>query len=201
MRVLVACEFSGIVREAFKDQGYDAWSCDLLDTDIPGKHIKGDIRDVLKQEWDLMIAHPPCTYLTVSGNKWFKSEYQDRFPTRKQDREEAIEFFKLLYEAPIVYKAIENPVGILSSRFRKPDQIIQPWQFGHPESKKTCLWLQKLPLLKATKIVDLPMNKAEAQKLHYLPPSNDRWKLRSTTFKGIAEAMATQWGSYVFSRI
>lgn len=189
MKVLVACEFSGTVREAFKAKGHDAWSCDILPTEIPGQHYQCDIREVLDMGWDLMIAHPPCTFLTVSGNKWFKPEYESKYPTRKQDRLDAIDFFMMLYNADIERIAIENPIGIMSSTFRKPDQIIQPWMFGHGETKATCLWLKNLPNLNPTNIVE-----GREQRLHKLPPSKDRWKERSKTFQGIADAMAQQWG-------
>jgi len=200
MKVLVACEFSGVVREAFKKKGHDAWSCDLSPTEIPGQHIKGDILEILNNGWDLMIAHPPCTYLCVTGNRWFKPEYKSRFPNREQQREDAIKFFMILVNAPIPKISIENPVGIMSRLYRKPEQIIQPFQFGHKEAKKTCLWLKNLPLLKPTKTVEPEYTTyksgkrmatwyAEAIKL----PSKEREKLRSTTFQGIAQAMAEQW--------
>ena len=193
LRVLVACEFSGIVREALKKQGHDAWSCDILPTEIPGKHIQGDVLKILDDSWDMMIAHPPCTYLTVSGNKWMKPEFRNRFPTREQDRINAIKFFIKLMDAPIHKIAVENPIGIMSTVYRQPDQIINPFQFGHPETKATCLWLKNLNLLKATDIVKLPDNITERMRLHYLPPTEDRWKLRSKTFQGIADAMVEQW--------
>ena len=142
-----------------------------------------------------MIAHPPCTYLTVSGNKWMKPEYRDRFPDRPKQRKDAIEFFKFLMNAPIERIAVENPIGIMSTEYRKPDQIIQPWMFGHPETKATCLWLKNLSKLESTKVVDLPKEKSKRMRLHYLPRTPDRWKERSRTFTGIAEAMAEQWGS------
>lgn len=189
MKVLVACEFSGIVREAFRKRGHDVWSCDLLPTEIPGYHIKHDVLRALDWGWDLMIAHPPCTFLTISANKWYKPEFKDRFPTRQQDRYKAIVFFMELMNAPISRIAVENPIGIMSSCYRKPNQVIQPWMFGHGETKATCLWLKGLPLLKATNIV-----KGREQRLHKLPPSKDRWKLRSITYQGIANAMAEQWG-------
>lgn len=190
MRVLIACEFSGTVREAFRKLGHDAWSCDLLETDVLGQHIQGDVLEVMNSgKWDLMIAHPPCTYLTVSGNKWMKPEFKERFPTRIQDRVDAIEFFMKLINAPIPMIAVENPIGIMSSNFRKPDQILQPWQYGHGETKATCLWLKGLPKLTSTDVVE-----GRVQKLHLLPPSPDRWKLRSKTYQGIADAMADQWG-------
>lgn len=194
MRVLVACEFSGTVRDAFIKAGHDAISCDLLPTDKPGPHIQGDVTEVMLQRWDLVVAHPPCTYLTVSGNKWMKPEYSDRFPNRPKQREEAIKFFMACYNANADYVAVENPIGIMSSTFRKPDQIVQPWMFGHPETKATCFWLRGLPKLSPTSIVELSPNKAERHRLLYLPPSEDRWKIRSKTFEGIADAMAAQWG-------
>lgn len=181
MKVLVACEFSGTVREAFKAKGHYAVSCDLLDTDIPGHHYKGDVQDILEHGWDLMVAHPPCTHLAVSGARWFH--------LKKKEQEEALEFVKLLMDAPIRKIAIENPISVISSRIRKPDQVIQPWQFGHEETKATCLWLKNLPKLEPTKI----MAKREP-KVWKMPPSEDRWKLRSKTYQGIAEAMAEQWG-------
>ncbi len=192
MKVLIACEYSGVVRDAFKAKGHDATSCDLLPTDVPGLHYQGDVFDIINDGWDLMIAHPPCTFLTVSGNKWMKPEYRDRFPNRPQQREEALAFFLSLYNAPIPKIAVENPIGVISSRFRKPDQVVQPWMFGHGETKATCLWLKNLPKLVPTEIVA-----GREQRLHLLPPSEDRWKLRSKTFQGIADAMADQWGSEI----
>jgi len=180
MRILIACEFSGIVREAFKAKGHYALSCDLLPTEIPGEHYRGDVLDILNDGWDLMIAHPPCTHLAVSGAKWF---------FRKQkEQAEALEFVKKLMEAPIERICIENPVSVISTRIRKPDQIIQPWMFGHGETKKTCLWLKNLPLLKPTNIVE-----GREERVHMMPPGADRWKNRSRTYIGIAEAMAEQW--------
>lgn len=194
MRVLVACEFSGAVRDAFKARGHDAWSCDLLETEVAGQHIKGSVLDVLQDGWDLMIAHPPCTYLAVSGLHWNK-----RRPERQAQTEQALEFVAALLNAPIPRIALENPIGCISSRIRKPDQIIQPWQFGHDASKATCLWLKGLPLLQVTNV--LPGGR-EARRANQTPsgqnklgPSADRWKLRSMTYPGIAEAMATQWGT------
>lgn len=181
MKILVACEFSGIVRDAFKARGHDAWSCDLLPTEIEGNHIQGDVRDILNDEWDLMIAHPPCTYLAVSGARWFSK--------RVKKQEEALDFVKLLMNAPIDKICIENPVSVISTRIRKPDQIIQPWMFGHSETKATCLWLKNLPPLKATNIVE-----GRTGRVWKEPPSPERWKNRSRTYKGIAEAMADQWG-------
>lgn len=181
MKVLVACEYSGRVRDAFAKLGHEALSVDLLPTDVPGNHYQGDVRDVLGDGWDLMIAHPPCTHLAVSGARWFHE--------KQEEQKEALEFVELLLNADIPRIALENPVSIISSRIRKPEQIIQPWQFGHGETKKTCLWLKNLPLLVPTDIVD-----GREQRIHKLPPSPDRWKLRSTTFQGIADAMAAQWG-------
>jgi site-specific DNA-cytosine methylase len=178
---LVACEFSGIVREAFAKKGHDAWSCDLLPTEIPGNHIQGDVLEILNDGWDMMIAFPPCTHLAVSGARWFKE--------KQQDQAEALCFVTLLLCAPIPKIALENPIGIISTRIRKPDQIIQPWQFGHGETKATCLWLKNLPLLKPTNIVE-----GRANRVHREPPGPDRWKNRSRTYRGVADAMATQWG-------
>jgi len=181
MRVLIACEFSGTVREEFKKRGHDAWSCDLLDTEIPGCHFNCDIMQVLDMGWDLMIAHPPCTHLAVSGARWFKD--------KKKEQKEALEFVRKLMEAPIDKICIENPISIISSHIRKPDQIVQPWMFGHGETKATCFWLKNLPVLKPTKIVE-----GRESKIHKMPPSEDRWKNRSRTYKGLATAMANQWG-------
>ncbi len=197
VKVLVACEFSGIVRDAFIRGGHEAMSCDLLETESPGPHYKGDVLDVLDGGWDLMIGHPPCTFLTVSANKWMA---HPKFPNRAQDREKAIEFFMALYNAPIPKVAVENPIGVMSSSFRKPDCIVQPWMFGHGETKATCFWLRNLPPLVPTHINngDLLTQKAppeREQRLHKLPPSKDRWKERSRTYPGIAQAMADQWGS------
>ena len=182
MRVLVACEFSGIVREAFSKRGHDAVSCDLLESESSGKHIRGDVRDVLDDGWDLMIAHPPCTHLAVSGAKWFKH--------RQKEQAEALDFVRELMDCDIPKIAVENPISVISSRIRKPDQIIQPWQFGHGETKATCLWLRGLPKLIPTNVVD-----GREQRVFRTPPSPDRWKTRSRTFVGIAEAMAEQWGN------
>lgn len=203
MKVLVACEFSGTVREAFAKLGHDAWSCDLEPTSIPGQHYQGDIFDIINNGWDLMIAHPPCTFLTVTGNKWFKPEYANRFPTRHQDRIDAIEFFMKLVNAPIDKIAIENPIGIMSTTYQKPSQIIHPWQFGHEASKSTCLWLKNLSLLKPTNIVSKGefvtyksgkrMTKWYADAASLSP--KERAKVRNKTFQGIADAMAEQWGA------
>ena len=184
MNILVACEYSGIVRSAFAALGHNAWSCDLLPTEIPGQHYQGDVRDLLKEKWDLMIAHPPCTHLAVSGARYFY---------RKQaEQAEALEFVRLLMNAPIEHIAIENPISVISSRIRKPDQIIQPWQFGHGETKATCLWLKNLPKLQPSNIVE-----GREQRVHKMPPSPDRWKERSRTFQGIANAMAEQWSRHL----
>jgi hypothetical protein len=181
MKVLVACEYSGTVRDAFLRAGHDAMSCDILPTDSAGPHYQGDVRDILGDGWDLMIAHPPCTHLAVSGARWFKDKVTEQA--------EALDFVRLLMNAPIERIAIENPVSIISSKIRKPDQIIQPWQFGHGETKATCLWLKNLPKLTPTNIVE-----GRDNRIHRMPPSPDRWKLRSTTYAGIAQAMAEQWG-------
>ena len=181
MRVLVACEYSGTVRDAFLRIGHDAMSCDLLPTDKPGPHYQGNVFDVINDGWDLMIAHPPCTHLAVSGARWFKDKVTEQA--------EALDFVRRLMNADIGRICIENPVSIISSRIRKPDQTIQPWQFGHGETKRTCLWFKSLPKLIPTDIVD-----GRDQRIWKLPPSPDRWKIRSATFQGIADAMANQWG-------
>lgn len=187
MRVLVACEFSGIVRDAFIARGHDAWSCDLLESERPGPHIKTDVRTQLgwgwDEPWDLLIAHPPCTDLAVSGARWFASKGPKRIDA-------ALAFVQALMDAPVPRIAIENPVSIISSRIRKPDQIVQPWMFGHPETKATCLWLKNLPPLVPTDIVD-----GREPRVHHASPGPDRWKERSRTLQGIANAMAEQWGS------
>jgi len=185
LKVLVACEYSGRVRDAFIAKGHDAISCDLLPTDSPGPHYQGDVFDIINDGFDLMIAHPPCTDLAVSGARHFKEKIAD-------GRQQAsIDFFMKIANADIERIAIENPVCIMSTKWKKPDQIIQPWMFGHGETKATCLWLKGLPDLVTTNIVD-----GREQRIHKLPPSKDRWKLRSTTYQGIAEAMADQWGIY-----
>lgn len=198
MKVLVACEFSGIVRDAFRARGHDAWSCDLLPTEKPGPHIRGDVLEILGDGWDLMIAHPPCTYLTVSANKWMKPEYSDRFPDRTEKREEAVSFFMALIKAPVPRIAVENPIGVMSTHYRKPDQVVQPWMFGHGETKATCFWLKNLkPLIPTHLERDLfaqETPKEREQRLHRLPPSPTRWMERSKTYPGIAAAMADQWG-------
>lgn len=182
MKILIACEYSGTVREAFSKLGHDAWSCDILETEIPGNHLQCDVREILGDGWDMMIAHPPCTHLAVSGARWFKD--------KKAEQAEALEFVRLLLNAPIERIALENPISIISSHIRKPDQIIQPWQFGHGETKATCLWLQNLPKLQPTNIVE-----GREQRIWKMPPGENRWKERSRTFEGIAQAMANQWGN------
>lgn len=179
-RVLVACEFSGIVRDAFIRRGHDAVSCDLLPTEQPGPHIQGSVLDVLGDGWGLMIAHPPCTHLAVSGARWFKE--------KATEQAEALDFVRALLAAPIPRIALENPVSVISSHIRKPDQIIHPWQFGHGETKATCLWLKGLPKLVPTDIVS-----GREARVHRMPPSPTRWKERSRTYFGIAAAMAEQW--------
>lgn len=184
MRVLVACEESGRVRRAFRGYGHDAWSCDLLPA-ADGEtfyHLQGDVRDALSEPWDLMIAHPPCTHLSVSGARWFKE--------KAQEQAEALEFVRTLLRAPIPRIALENPVSIISSKIRKPDQIIHPWMFGHGETKATCLWLKNMPKLVPTDEV-----KGREQRVWKMGPSPERARLRSTTYLGIADAMASQWGS------
>jgi len=183
MKIIIACEYSGIVREAFKAKGHDVWSCDLLDTEIPGKHIKGDVLEILNDRWDLMIGFPPCTHLSVSGARWFKEKIKDG---RQQ---QGIDFFIKLINAPVEKIAVENPIGIMSTIYRKPDQIIQPWQFGHGETKATCLWLKNLPLLEPENIV-----KGREQIIWKMSPGPERAKDRSRTYQGIANAMANQWG-------
>ena len=181
MRVLVACEYSGTVRDAFRARGHDAMSCDLLPTERPGPHHHGSVFDVLHDGWDLMIAHPPCTHLAVSGARWWKD--------KQDEQREALEFVRLLMAAPIPRIAVENPISKISTAIRKPDQIVQPWQFGHGETKATCLWLKGLPKLVPTKVVD-----GREARIHKMSPGPDRWKERSRTYQGIADAMASQWG-------
>ena len=188
MRVLIACEFSGIVRDAFVKHGHDAWSCDLLPSEREGNHIQDNVLKHLDHGWDLMIAFPPCTYLAVSGRRWF------RF--RQAEQQQALQFIRLLLGAPVPRIALENPIGVISTHIRKPDQIIQPWQFGHGETKATCLWLKNLPLLQPTKIVD-----GRFGRVHHESPSPDRWKNRSRTYQEIAEAMAEQWGNLGVKRM
>jgi site-specific DNA-cytosine methylase len=184
MNVLIACEFSGIVREAFKRKGHNAYSCDLISSEIKGKHYKGYVEnlfDLYKEEFNLMIAHPPCTHLSVSGARWFKDKIHEQ--------ELALNFVKYLMNVPVEKICIENPISIISTKIRKPDQIIQPWMFGHGETKSTCLWLKGLLKLTPTNIVE-----GREAKVHKMPPSPDRWKNRSRTYQGIADAMADQWG-------
>lgn len=221
MKLLIACEYSGIVREAFRARGIDAISCDLLPTEIPGPHIQGDVREILHQDWDCIIAFPPCTDLCASGARWFAEKRADG---RQQA---AIDFFMLFADHPCQKVCIENPVGIMSTHYRRPDQIIQPWQFGHGETKATCLWLRGLPALEPTDIVvpewainkdgsvhlsqkgkrDNPTHfltgryrvlsgcqKEQWERIHKMPPGPDRAKERSRTYAGIAAAMAGQWG-------
>lgn len=206
MNILIACEFSGIVRDAFRNKGHNAVSCDLLPSEKSGPHLKKDIVEVLVNtwdEWDMIIAHPPCTFLTVTGNRWFKAEYMHRFPNRQQERNEAIDFFMFLAEIPIPKIAIENPIGIMSTYWRKPDQIIQPYWFGDMERKSTCLWLKNLPKLMPTNLVQPSIIKYKTRKgtddnwhINTIKlPSIERMKERSRTFPGIAKAMAEQWGS------
>lgn len=207
MKVLVACEFSGIVREAFRKRGHDAWSCDLLPTEQEGNHIQGNVLDILNDGWDLMIAHPPCTYLAVSGLHWNK-----KYPERKIKTENSLDFVKLLLNAPINKIALENPVGCISSRIRKPEQIIQPYQFGDNASKKTCLWLKNLPKLKPTLYIEPRMVNGKKRwgnqddKGQNKLMVDGKWigfndhrtpHLRSVTYQGIADAMAEQWGQQV----
>jgi site-specific DNA-cytosine methylase len=183
MRVLVACEFSGIVRSAFRQRGHDAWSCDLLPAeDGDFHHLQCDVRDIMTRPgWDLMIAHPPCTHLAVSGARWFKD--------KPKEQADALAFVRTLLDAPVPRIALENPISIISSRIRKPDQIIQPWMFGHGEVKATCLWLKNLPALAPAAVVD-----GRKPRVHFVSPGPDRWKARSRTLPGIAAAMADQWG-------
>lgn len=196
MKVLVACEYSGVVRDAFISHGHEAMSCDLLPSDTHGPHYEGDIRNVLALQWDLMIAHPPCTYLSVSGMHWTTRGLRD-----PQLTEDALDFVRLLMNAPVDKICIENPVSVISSRIRKPDQCIHPYQFGHDASKKTCLWLKGLPLLKPTQYVEPRIvngrkrwsNQTDSGQ-NRMAPSEDRWKERSKTYQGIADAMAKQWG-------
>lgn len=180
----MACEYSGRVRDAFIRNGCDAISCDLLPTDQPGPHYQGDVFDIINDGWDLMVAHPPCTHLAVSGARWFHK--------KRQEQEEALDFVRRLMSAPIEQIAIENPVSVISSLIRKPDQIIHPWMFGHGETKATCLWLKNLPPLQPTDVVP-----GRENKVHRMPPSEHRWKLRSLTYQGIADAMGNQWSAQV----
>lgn len=186
MRVLVACEFSGVVRDAFTRLGHDALSCDLQPTETAGKHYLGDVRDIAHLAWDLIIAHPPCTHLCVSGARWFKDKVREQ--------SEALEFVRYLLSLPCLHIALENPISIISSHIRKPDQIIQPWMFGHVATKSTCLWLKGLPLLTPTNVTPF---KNRLPVAHFMSPSRTRSKDRSRTFTGVAAAMAEQWGGIV----
>jgi len=183
MKILVACEYSGKVRDAFIRAGHNAVSCDILPTEKPGPHHQGSVLDILDDGWDMMIAFPPCTHLASSGARWFAEKRADG---RQQD---GVDFFMRMINAPIERIAIENPIGIMSRTYRKPDQIIQPWQYGHGETKATCLWLKNLPLLQPTCVVE-----GREPRMWKLPPSKDRAKIRSETYQGIADAMALQWG-------
>ena len=183
-RVLVACEYSGAVRDAFSAVGFDAWSCDLMPSETPGNHYQGSVLDILDDGWDCLIAHPPCTHLAVSGARWFVE--------KRESQREALEFVKTLMSAPIKHIAIENPVSIISTKIREPDQVIQPWMFGHGETKATCLWLKNLPHLVPTNIVP-----GREQRIHRMPPGPNRAKERSRTYQGIANAMANQWGPVI----
>ncbi len=203
MKVLVACEESQAVCKEFRKLGHEAFSCDIIPCSggHPEWHIQQDLMEVMDGDWDMMIAFPPCTYLTVTANRWYKPEYADRYPTRTQDRIDAVEFFMKIARSPIPKIAIENPVGIMSSRWRKPNQIIQPWQFGDKAVKKTCLWLKGLPLLKSTLIVEpeyveynSSTNKSGKSKYPMLWAGQADAKERSKTFPGIALGMAAQWG-------
>ena len=196
-RALVACEYSGRVRDALIRNGFDAMSCDLLPTDVEGPHYQGDVFDVINDGWDLMVAHPPCTHLAVSGARWFHK--------KQKEQAEALEFVQQLLDAPIKYIALENPVSIIASRIRKPDQIVQPWQFGDAISKKTCWWLKGLPPLTPTNIVDPGEfhTTASGKKLplwYHKASGKDRWKIRSTTHQGIADAIGDQWGLFVLNQ-
>ena len=199
-RVLVACEYSGVVRDAFRELGWYAMSCDLLPTDAPGEHYQGDVRELLSQPWDIIIAFPPCTYLCSSGMHWTVRGLRDPKLT-----EDALDFVRLLLGANCNHIALENPVGAISTRIRKPDCIIQPWQFGHPESKTTCLWLKNLPALVPTNVLKKPKSgrweNQCASGQNKLTPSPDRWKERSKTYPGIAKAMAAQWSAFVLSAL
>ena len=190
LRVLVACEYSGRVRDAFRRHGHEAMSCDLLPTETPGPHHQGPVQDVLNDGWDLMVAHPPCTDLAISGSRWLAQKQADG------RTDAALAFVRLLMAAPIDRWCIENPVSLISSRIRKPDQIIQPWQFGHGETKATCLWLKNLPRLRPTNCVD-----GRDGRVWLMPPSPDRWKERSRTYEGVAQAMADQWGTGVLPEV
>lgn len=185
-KILIACEYSGTVRDAFASKGWDAWSCDLLPSEKPGQHHQCDVRKILDEGWDIMVAHPPCTHLAVSGARWFKDKVREQA--------EALDFVRMLLSAPIPHIALENPVSVISSKIRKPDQVIQPWQHGHGETKATCLWLKNLPRL-TPRLTPSNIVEGREQRIWKMPPSADRWKIRSKTFQGIADAMAEQWGN------
>jgi hypothetical protein len=188
LQVLIACEYSGVVRDAFRKLGHNAISCDLLPTEVEGPHYHGDVRDILNDDaWDLIIAHPPCTYLCSSGLHWNK-----RRPERAALTEEALKFVQLFFDAKCEHVVIENPIGVISTRIKKPTQIIQPWQFGHPETKATCLWIDNLPPLVPTNIVE-----GREGRVWKMSPNKDRWKERSRTYQGIADAMAKQWSEFL----
>jgi hypothetical protein len=192
MRVLVACEFSGTVRDAFRALGHDAVSCDLIPTERPGPHHRGDVRELLSDGWDVMIAHPPCTYLATSGARWMDARREvaaGGFWPIEDPQETALRFVQDLLDAPIPRIALENPKSVIYTRIRPPDQEIQPWQHGHGEVKTTALWLKGLPLLEPTYVVP-----GRTAKIHAMPPGRDRWRDRSRTYPGIAAAMAVQWG-------
>mgnify|MGYP003124550112 CR=1 FL=1 len=195
MKILIACEYSGRVRDAFRSKGHDAVSCDLLPTEVPGPHHLGDVREFLyTNHWDLLIAFPPCTYLASSGMHWTTRGLRD-----PQLTEDSLDFVRFLLAAPVNRIALENPVGCISTRIRKPNQYIQPWYFGHPHSKKTCLWLKNLPTLKHTEVLPVPdsgrWDNQTPSGQNKLGPSDDRWKVRSVTYQGVADAMASQWGT------
>jgi len=193
VNVLIACEHSGTVRDAFARKGHDAWSCDLLPSDTPGQHLQCDVFEALAAlDWDLVIAHPPCTHLAVSGARWF--------PEKQKEQREALQFFLDILNADVPMLCVENPVSIIGTHIRKPTQIIQPWMFGHEETKTTCLWLKNLPKLKPTKVMKVRNRNLTPSGQNKLPPSEDRWKLRSKTYDGVAEAMADQWGNLDPSR-
>ena len=213
MKVLVACEYSGVVRDAFINKGHKAISCDLLPSDSDlGEHYQGDVTDILNDGWDMMIAHPPCTYLSVSGARWYYHPedkhlpYEERrphpmHPNRRQLQQEALDFVQLLLDAPINKIVVENPISVISSKIKKPTQIIQPYEYGHPTSKSTCLWLKNLKPLQPTDVVEpiwINVSKGKRMsKFHYdtyTLPKEERGKIRSATFPGIAKAMANQWG-------
>ena len=186
LQVLVACEYSGRVREAFAKRGWEAWSCDLLESETEGNHYQGPVEDLVCENWNLMICHPPCTHLAVSGARHFAEKIASG------EQQQALDFVKMLLDAPIEHIALENPVSIISTRIRKASQYVQPWQFGHGETKKTGFWLKNLPLLQPTNIVE-----GREAKVHKMPPGPNRWKERSRTYQGIADAMADQWGKYI----